>query len=209
MGALTRTVIDTILDVVLFEPEIPPNTENIIRLCANTGFGLHLNHLLGFELDEKGPVCPSPSSEWSKGHDFPAGLFHVVDRFNWRCHAYCLLGNPYHLLIESPLTTLSLRHAAAQFPLHASFKDSSQKGQDGVLITDWGFPPPLSHAEQSPGWSCRVPGVGVLGTDPSPQAQDDDLVPEKDGVMAWLYTLRHFGSAFMACQFRREYPGAL
>ncbi len=41
------------LDVVLFEPEIPPNTGNIIRLCANTGFGLHLIHPLGFELDDK------------------------------------------------------------------------------------------------------------------------------------------------------------
>ncbi|MFP6834008.1 MAG: tRNA (uridine(34)/cytosine(34)/5-carboxymethylaminomethyluridine(34)-2'-O)-methyltransferase TrmL, partial [Porticoccaceae bacterium] len=29
------------LDIVLYEPEIPPNTGNIIRLCANTGFNLH------------------------------------------------------------------------------------------------------------------------------------------------------------------------
>jgi tRNA (cytidine/uridine-2'-O-)-methyltransferase len=39
--------------VVLFEPEIPPNTGNIIRLCANTGFGLHLIEPLGFVLDDK------------------------------------------------------------------------------------------------------------------------------------------------------------
>ncbi len=39
--------------IVLFEPEIPPNTGNIIRLCANTGAELHLVHPLGFELDEK------------------------------------------------------------------------------------------------------------------------------------------------------------
>lgn len=38
-------------NVVLYQPEIPPNTGNIIRLCANTGFGLHLVHPLGFELD--------------------------------------------------------------------------------------------------------------------------------------------------------------
>lgn len=38
--------------VVLFEPEIPPNTGNIIRLCANTGISLHLIEPLGFELDE-------------------------------------------------------------------------------------------------------------------------------------------------------------
>ncbi|NKB81818.1 MAG: tRNA (uridine(34)/cytosine(34)/5-carboxymethylaminomethyluridine(34)-2'-O)-methyltransferase TrmL [Nitrospirales bacterium] len=41
------------LDVVLYQPEIPPNTGNIIRLCANTGFALHLIQPLGFELDDK------------------------------------------------------------------------------------------------------------------------------------------------------------
>ena len=41
------------LHVVLFEPEIPPNTGNIIRLCANTGAQLHLIHPLGFSLEEK------------------------------------------------------------------------------------------------------------------------------------------------------------
>ena len=39
--------------VVLFEPEIPPNTGNIIRLCANTGATLHLIQPLGFRLDDK------------------------------------------------------------------------------------------------------------------------------------------------------------
>ena len=39
--------------IVLFEPEIPPNTGNIIRLCANSGSQLHLIHPLGFELDDK------------------------------------------------------------------------------------------------------------------------------------------------------------
>ena len=38
--------------IVLFEPEIPPNTGNIIRLCANTGSQLHLIHPLGFQLDD-------------------------------------------------------------------------------------------------------------------------------------------------------------
>ncbi len=40
-------------DIVLYQPEIPPNTGNIIRLCANTGARLHLIHPLGFSLDEK------------------------------------------------------------------------------------------------------------------------------------------------------------
>jgi len=40
------------IHVVLYEPEIPPNTGNIIRLCANTGAQLHLIHPLGFKLDD-------------------------------------------------------------------------------------------------------------------------------------------------------------
>lgn len=39
--------------VILFEPEIPPNTGNVIRLCANTGARLHLVKPLGFDLDDK------------------------------------------------------------------------------------------------------------------------------------------------------------
>ena len=39
--------------VVLYQPEIPPNTGNIIRLCANTGSALHLIHPLGFEIDDR------------------------------------------------------------------------------------------------------------------------------------------------------------
>ena len=40
-------------DVLLYQPEIPPNTGNIMRLCANTGARLHLIEPLGFSLDEK------------------------------------------------------------------------------------------------------------------------------------------------------------
>ena len=39
--------------VALYEPEIPPNTGNIIRLCANTGSGLHLIEPLGFSIDDR------------------------------------------------------------------------------------------------------------------------------------------------------------
>jgi tRNA (cytidine/uridine-2'-O-)-methyltransferase len=41
------------LNVVLFQPEIPPNTGNVIRLCANTGACLHLVRPLGFRLDAR------------------------------------------------------------------------------------------------------------------------------------------------------------
>ena len=39
-------------DIVLYQPEIPPNTGNVIRLCANTGARLHLIKPLGFPLDD-------------------------------------------------------------------------------------------------------------------------------------------------------------
>jgi tRNA (cytidine/uridine-2'-O-)-methyltransferase len=41
------------MHVVLFEPEIAPNTGNVIRLCANTGAALHLIEPLGFRLEDK------------------------------------------------------------------------------------------------------------------------------------------------------------
>jgi tRNA (cytidine/uridine-2'-O-)-methyltransferase len=41
------------IHVVLFEPEIPPNTGNVMRLCANTGVRLNLIHPLGFEINDK------------------------------------------------------------------------------------------------------------------------------------------------------------
>ena len=40
-------------NIVLHQPEIPPNTGNIIRLCANTGAKLHLIHPLGFVMSKK------------------------------------------------------------------------------------------------------------------------------------------------------------
>jgi len=40
-------------NIVLYQPEIPPNTGNIIRLCANTGCFLHLIEPLGFKLEDK------------------------------------------------------------------------------------------------------------------------------------------------------------
>jgi len=40
-------------NVILFQPEIPPNTGNVIRLCANTGAHLHLIRPLGFDLEDK------------------------------------------------------------------------------------------------------------------------------------------------------------
>jgi len=43
----------SLFDVVLFQPEIPPNTGNVIRLCANAGARLHLVEPLGFSMDDR------------------------------------------------------------------------------------------------------------------------------------------------------------
>jgi len=42
-----------VFDILLYQPEIPPNTGNVIRLCANTGARLHLIAPLGFDLDDR------------------------------------------------------------------------------------------------------------------------------------------------------------
>ena len=49
-----RTILEFALTaVVLFQPEIPPNTGNVIRLCANTGVELHLVEPLGFRWEDR------------------------------------------------------------------------------------------------------------------------------------------------------------
>ena len=50
---LPTNAIDPMFSIVLYQPEIPPNTGNIIRLCANTGAALHLVKPLGFTLEDK------------------------------------------------------------------------------------------------------------------------------------------------------------
>lgn len=58
--------------VVLYQPEIPPNTGNIIRLCANTGSRLHLIRPLGFELeDSKLRRAGLDYHEWAEVRDYP------------------------------------------------------------------------------------------------------------------------------------------
>ena len=86
--------------VVLYEPEIPPNTGNIIRLCANTGSNLHLIHPLGFELDDKRlRRAGLDYHEWAQLHEHatfahfleqaaPARLFACTTRGR-RLHADC------------------------------------------------------------------------------------------------------------------------
>jgi tRNA (cytidine/uridine-2'-O-)-methyltransferase len=58
--------------IVLYEPEIPPNTGNIIRLCANTGARLHLVGPLGFVLDDKRlRRAGLDYHEWAEVREYP------------------------------------------------------------------------------------------------------------------------------------------
>lgn len=61
------------LSIILFEPEIPPNTGNIIRLCANSGAKLHLIEPLGFNLEEKSlRRAGLDYAEWADMHVWPS-----------------------------------------------------------------------------------------------------------------------------------------
>lgn len=58
--------------VILFEPEIPPNTGNVIRLCANTGCALHLIEPLGFEPDHRQlRRAGLDYHDWARVHRYP------------------------------------------------------------------------------------------------------------------------------------------
>ena len=71
------------IDIVLYQPEIPPNTGNIIRLAANTGAALHLVEPLGFQLEDR---------ELKRaGLDYHEYARLIVHR-DWRTACECLQG---------------------------------------------------------------------------------------------------------------------
>ena len=85
-------------DIVLFQPEIPPNTGNIVRLSANAGCRLHLVHPLGFSIDDKALrragmdyaefATVMEHEDWAACHAFLAGrrIFALTTRGT--CNAY-------------------------------------------------------------------------------------------------------------------------
>jgi tRNA (cytidine/uridine-2'-O-)-methyltransferase len=75
-----------VFNIVLFEPEIPPNTGNIIRLCANTGCHLHLIEPLGFSLDDKRMRRAGLDyAEWAQ----------VMVHSNWQAYRDTMVGAIY------------------------------------------------------------------------------------------------------------------
>ncbi len=86
------------LNIVLYQPEIPPNTGNIIRLCANTGSRLHLVRPLGFELDDKRlRRAGLDYDEWAS----------VAVHDDWRACCEALADSTLYALSTRGLTTYS------------------------------------------------------------------------------------------------------
>lgn len=75
-------------EIILYQPEIPPNTGNIIRLCANTGARLHLIEPLGFLLDDKKMRRAGLDyHEWAEVRTY-ACLQDCLDKLQTRCFAF-------------------------------------------------------------------------------------------------------------------------
>lgn len=96
------------LHIALFEPEIPPNTGNIIRLAANTGFQLHLIQPLGFELDDRrlrrAGLDYDEFAQLQIHSDYPSLLQHIDPDRIWALttHGH----NSYHQAAFRPGDTL-------------------------------------------------------------------------------------------------------
>lgn len=75
-------------EIILYQPEIPPNTGNIIRLCANTDCRLHLIEPLGFSLeDSKLRRAGLDYHEWAKVRQY-ASLTDCLATLQTRCYAF-------------------------------------------------------------------------------------------------------------------------
>jgi len=108
-----------VFHVILYQPEIPPNTGNIIRLCANSGASLHLIEPLGFDLDRK--------SVRRAGLDY-AQLTNVA---TYRDLAQCLqqLPRPRLFAVETPE-----RERPVGEPTGGSYAHARYQPQDAFLF---------------------------------------------------------------------------
>jgi tRNA (cytidine/uridine-2'-O-)-methyltransferase len=83
-----------VFDVVLFQPEIPPNTGNVIRLCANTGVTLHLVHPLGFVLeDTRLKRAGLDYREWARVREHSSWPAYLAERSPPRALAFSTRGS--------------------------------------------------------------------------------------------------------------------
>lgn len=113
-------------DIVLFEPEIPPNTGNIIRLAANTGCRLHLVKPLGFRLSDRrlkrAGLDYGEIATLTQHQDWPACALHFTGRrmyaFSTRAaRVYCTVAfAPDDVLVFGPETRGLAQEVLAGFP---------------------------------------------------------------------------------------------
>lgn len=89
------------LHVVLYQPEIPPNTGNIIRLCANTGIELHLIHPLGFSPDDKQVKRAGLDyHEWARVHHHKDYAVFLKQMNPQRLFAFSTRGKKYYTDVQ-------------------------------------------------------------------------------------------------------------
>ncbi len=105
-------------EVVLHQPEIPPNTGNVIRLCANTGAGLHLVEPLGFELDDsrlrRAGLDYHERTRFTVHRDWAACVEHLAGR---RLLALTTRGaTPFHSITIEPSDVLVFGSETAGLP---------------------------------------------------------------------------------------------
>jgi tRNA (cytidine/uridine-2'-O-)-methyltransferase len=128
------------LNIILYQPEIPPNTGNIIRLCANTGASLHLVGPLGFQLDNtRVKRAGLDYAELARVHQYVNWQAFRSERAEMRIWAFSTRGKkPYHQagfekgdgLLFGPetrgLPETILTEAGAGYCLHLPMADSSR-----------------------------------------------------------------------------------
>jgi tRNA (cytidine/uridine-2'-O-)-methyltransferase len=137
------------LDLALYQPEIAPNTGNIIRLCANTGFRLHLIRPLGFELDDKRlRRAGLDYHEWARVQlhdDLPACLEALAPRRVWalttkaqRCYSEATFARG-DLLLFGPETPglppeVMAHHSGLRLPMVADSRSLNLANACAVVV---------------------------------------------------------------------------
>lgn len=81
---------------------------NFSRVCSSSGQALRIEHPGAiYHVTSRGNARQAIYKDDADRAAFLTTLEAVVERFDWLCHAYCLIGNHYHLLIETPDGNLS------------------------------------------------------------------------------------------------------
>lgn len=132
--------------IVLFQPEIPPNTGNVIRLAANTGAALHLIEPLGFSLDharlrragldyhEFTQVRVHPDLDAYLAAERPSRVFALSTRA--RCSVYDTRFRPGDALLFGPETRGLPENVLEQFPADHALRLPMRPGNRSVNLSN-------------------------------------------------------------------------